>query len=1007
MKKTLILLALILSMLQLSAQNQELIQKARNYYALANQFASHGQFDSAIKYYKLAANIYKDINPVNYSIINLNLSNLYINLSEYDSAYSILTRIIPIIIRYKGENSKYLSSAYNNLGQIYLQYNKIDSAEIYFKKALEITKQNYGPQSVQLADIYSNLGSLYAMLNQYEKAKEFFIRAINIYEKYSNITGKLAITLNNLANIYNDLGQYDKALELLQKVLKIYQQIYPENDYKIAKVLLDIGSVYMDKDQYDLAKEYLQQALNKVISQYGSESLQAANVYYYFGILYDQTQQYSQALQFYLAALRIYREKLPENHPDIIGLINNIAVIYRTMGNYEMSKNYYLQALQAIKDINPNDRRIPIIYTNIASVFYNQNQLDSAIKYYNIAINLFYKFYGQHNPNLIKPLINLGYVYLKKDDFYNALKYFQKSIIANCPGFNDQDYFANPPIDEYYNGIKLLEALSNKIGAFIKLYKQSDSLNYLWSAYNTTLLADSLIHELRRTIITENDKLTLNLHTIKLYENGIFLTQELAKVNPQAKWEFLNKAFYFAERNKAALLVEAMNAAKAQKIAGIPDSLIEKEKNYRILIAFYENKLAKTEDLALINEYRTKLFYYKSLYRDLIAYFEKNYPKYYKIKYSTNFVPIQKLQQILRPNQAIISYFYGYKNLYSFLITKDTVRISVTQSTHVADTVLKLYKNIRINAPEAIKNFANSAYNLFLMVFPSDVPYTVKQLIIIPDDILNIVPFEVLLQNPDYKKDINNLAEYPYLIKSFSISYAYSSYLFYTLHYSEKRKIKGFDFLGIAPGFLGNNTPIFRNQKVPPLPGSIEEVKQIAKQFDSVGLYTKVLLDTAATETNFKHLDLTNFKIIHISTHGLIFSDHPEWSALIFSKEQQPDDGFLFVGEIYNLQINSSLVALSACETGLGKISRGEGVIGMARAFFYAGAQNLLISLWKVSDMATKDLMIQFYRSLLAQTQLIDENTSYSEALRQAKLWMINNGFSHPYYWASFILIGK
>ncbi len=1011
MKKiTLVLLTLSVTFSIVFSQNdrEQKIQQARHYYAIAKNFDQKSQFDSASYYYLLAANLYKDINPVNYAIIKLHLADDYIQMLDYAKALKTLQEIKPIFIQKKGEKNKFVGSIYNKLGEIYTQLSKIDSAKIYYFKALDIYKQLYGEYNPLTAGVYSNIGNLYAMFGNYSLAKYYLNLAAGIYSTISGTNSiDYAITINNLAYVYKALGLYDQALNLMKKVIDIFKQTYGPQSPQVAKVLSDIGKIYMDKEENDLAKDYLQQSLDIYIKLYGANSLQAASVYYSLGVLYNQMQDYNTALQFYFAALRIYQGKLPPTHPDIIGLINNIAVVYRTMGNYETSIQYYKNALKALKSVNPDDYRIPIVYTNIAAIFYNLDQTDSALNYYKLAIERFYQNFGKHNPTLIKPLVNLGYVYFKKNNYSKALEYFQKAIIANCPNFNDENFHSNPSLTEYYNGIKLLESFSNKIAALVKLYNKNKNTTYLWLAYKTTVLADSLAQELRQTIISDNDKLTLNLHTLKIYENGITICNMLTKFYPQEKFKFLNKAFYFAERNKAALLVESMNAAKAQKIAGIPDSLLQKEQNLRRLIAYYDNKLAKLEDFSKENIYRSELFKYKNKYHSLIKYFEQHYPKYYEIKYSPNFVEIQKLQNVLDTNQALISYFYGYKNLFVFVIAKDTVAILSSSSKNVADTVLKMYKNIKINSDQAIKKFAHSSFELFKMIFPNDIPKKVKKLVIIPDDILNIVPFEALLQNDTLPQNIRDFAQYPFLIYSYDISYSYSSYLFYTLHYSEVQPVKGFDFLGVAPGFLGNNRPVFKGQKITPLPGSLKEVKEIAQNFADHSLYTKTLLDTTATETNFKHLDLTNFKIIHISTHGLIFSNHPDWSALIFSKEQQPDDGFLFVGEIYNLKIRSSLVTLSACETGLGKISRGEGVIGMSRAFFFAGAQNLLISLWKVSDAATKNLMVQFYKNLLNQYPVINENTRYSQALHKAKLWMLQNGWSHPYYWASFILVGE
>jgi CHAT domain-containing protein len=141
--------------------------------------------------------------------------------------------------------------------------------------------------------------------------------------------------------------------------------------------------------------------------------------------------------------------------------------------------------------------------------------------------------------------------------------------------------------------------------------------------------------------------------------------------------------------------------------------------------------------------------------------------------------------------------------------------------------------------------------------------------------------------------------------------------------------------------------------------------------------------------------------LIHLATHGIVDENNPELSRIFLQTDSEAEDGNLFSGEIYNLHLNADLVTLSACQTGLGKISKGEGVIGLSRALVYAGAKNIMVSFWSVADESTAVLMTDFYKLLLEKPAI-----NYSENLREAKLNMIDSKFAAPYYWAPFILIG-
>lgn len=165
-----------------------------------------------------------------------------------------------------------------------------------------------------------------------------------------------------------------------------------------------------------------------------------------------------------------------------------------------------------------------------------------------------------------------------------------------------------------------------------------------------------------------------------------------------------------------------------------------------------------------------------------------------------------------------------------------------------------------------------------------------------------------------------------------------------------------------------------------------------------------MILGPVANEKKLKSAKLGNYQYIHLATHGFVNEQSPELSGLLLAHDTtgQDEDNVLYMGELYNLQLQADLVTLSACETGLGKMVEGEGVVGLSRALTYAGAQNILVSLWKVNDASTAALMVDFYKILIQA-----DEQEISSALREAKLAMIKTGkFSDPYYWSAFVLMG-
>jgi CHAT domain-containing protein len=187
------------------------------------------------------------------------------------------------------------------------------------------------------------------------------------------------------------------------------------------------------------------------------------------------------------------------------------------------------------------------------------------------------------------------------------------------------------------------------------------------------------------------------------------------------------------------------------------------------------------------------------------------------------------------------------------------------------------------------------------------------------------------------------------------------------------------------------------------LTGTRTEAEQIAGLAKTSGGQADTWLDLNASEENIDTRDITKYRVIHIATHGLLNAERPQFTGLVLSLVgNKTEDGFLRTDEVFNMRLGSPLVMLSACETGLGKEKRGEGVMGLTRAFMYAGAPTVGVSLWSVADKSTADLMTDFYKRLLGPTP-----TGPAGAMREAQLAMIGaKKYSAPFYWAPFVLVG-
>lgn len=315
-----------------------------------------------------------------------------------------------------------------------------------------------------------------------------------------------------------------------------------------------------------------------------------------------------------------------------------------------------------------------------------------------------------------------------------------------------------------------------------------------------------------------------------------------------------------------------------------------------------------------------------------------------------------------------------------------------------------------------------------------------KRLLIVADGALNYVPFEALVTSPA-SSDYSSL---PYLIKSNEIVYAPSASVVGAIRQQNNNQAGRGVLILADPVFNSNdarahgagasaslgdtrglgiqsaladvagqaaaNADVSKMQGLPfaRLMGTRTEAEQIVKLAKASGTQADLWLDLDASEDNVDARDVSKYRVVHIATHGLLNAERPQFTGLVLSLVgNKSEDGFLRTDEVFNLKLGSPLVMLSACETGLGKEKRGEGVMGLTRAFMYAGAPTVGVSLWSVADKSTADLMTDFYKRFLGASGAAPGSTSATAAMREAQLSMIaSKKYSAPFYWAPFVLVG-
>ncbi|HEY8019939.1 MAG TPA: CHAT domain-containing protein [Thermoanaerobaculia bacterium] len=375
-----------------------------------------------------------------------------------------------------------------------------------------------------------------------------------------------------------------------------------------------------------------------------------------------------------------------------------------------------------------------------------------------------------------------------------------------------------------------------------------------------------------------------------------------------------------------------------------------------------------------------------------------------------------EIERLLDERTALLEYSLGGRRSFLFVVTrKGLVTYPLPAAEEIEEGVADLRRSLERPSGARLARYRSTSRKLFRWLLPGEAAAK-PNLLIVPDGALHLLPFEVLLtEEPAAATLLSRLA---YLLRGHTISYVPSASVLRGLRdRGERREARpGARFLGFAySGAAGAKEPsavasagLFqagrshaaaRGPDLAPLPGVDGEVEEIASLFPSLAV--TLYLDQRASRGNvMQNRLLETADRVHFAVHGQTDEQHPQLSGLVLAPSGPGDDGKLRMADILKLRLNADLVVLSACETGLGREVTGEGLVGLSRAFFYAGARSLTVSLWLVSDASTPVLMRDFYARLV-------RGEDKDEALRQAKLAMIARGrYAHPFYWAPFILAG-
>ena len=839
---------------------------------------------------------------------------------------------------------------FNNIGRVYDDLGQYQKALDYFQQSLVISQQ-IGEKEGE-AVTFNNIGGVYLNLGQYQKALDFYQQSLVISQQIGNKSAE-GTTLNGIGRVYDNLGQYQKALDFYQQSLVISQQI--GNKSGEGTTLNNIGGVYHSLGQYQKASYFYQQSLviSQQIGDKSGESRTLSNI----GLVYNNLGQYQKALDFYQQSLAI-RKHLGDKSGEGTTL-HNIGLVYDNLGQYQKALDFYQQSLAIRKHLGDKSGEGTTLH-NIGLVYDNLGQYQKALDFYQQSLIISQQIGDKSGEGTT--LNNIGGIYRRWRQYQKALDYSQQALVIRQQ-INDKAgegvtlnnmglvYFYlrqyQKALDYYQQSLVIRKQIRDKAG-------EGDTLNNIGAVYvaqsqysqaEKPLFAAIEIWDYLRTKLSDYQKISLFAQQTDTYK---FL--QLALI-PQNK---ISLALEISERGRARAFI---------------DLLTSKATNNNDAIA----KLPTIADIKQIaQKQKSTLVEYSVLEDKLYIWIVKPTGEiaFEQVDLESLKTPLNKLVEDSRVSIGVRG--------------RATAQISRKPGVDYKERLQQLHNLL-------IKPIAKH-----LPKNPDD------RVVFIPHESLFLVPFPALMdENQKYLIEKHTILTAPAIqVLEFTEKTNPTPIKFASLSQDEKLIVGNpiMPFVRVTQK-KSDTEKEFPPKQLPDLPGAENETRLIASLLNAKPLIGKEATKTAVMQR------MNNAKLIHFATHGLLdgFGERTP-GAIALSPDSPPspknaNEGLLRTSEIVeNLKLQADLIILSACDTGKGEIT-GDGVLGLSRALLTAGAKSLIVSLWKVPDNETSDLMVEFYQQL-------EKNPDKARALRQA---MLKTKEKHPgaAYWAAFTIIGN
>ena len=1036
-------------------------QEANALNSTGKVYADLGETQKALDYYNQALRLFRAVGDDDGEAASLNnIGSLYDSLGEKQKALDYYNQALPLFRaeRYRAGEAATLS----NIGKVYADLGETQKALDFFKQALVI-QHSVGDRDGE-ATTLNNIGSVYDSLGEKQKALDYYNQALPLFRVVGNRAVE-ATTLNNIGGVYDSLGEkqkaldsYDQALRMhrsvgnrageavtltniggvydslgaTQKALDYYNQALPL--FRVvgdrageATTLNNIGSVYGSLGEKQKALDYCNQALPLVraVGDRTGEATTLSNI----GKVYWDLGEKQKALDYYNQALPLFRAVRYRVGEAMV--MNNIGAAYRDLGEKQKALDSYNQALPLLRAVRYRVGEA-MVMNNIGEIYRNLGEKQKAVDYFNQARAL-HRAVGDRAGEATT-LNNIGRVYFDLGETQKALDYCNQAL----PLFRAV-------------GDRAQEATILGNSAFLERDR-----GRLQEARTQIEAALPIFESLRTKIAGEGLRASYFATVSGYYEFYVDLLMRLHRIHPSEGYDRL--ALEASERGRARSLLDLLSEAGAHIRQGIDPVLLAREQVIQQrLNAQAELKrkvLSGQHTLQQAAELDQQLRSLSSEYEQVEAEIREKSPHYAALQQPRPVSVKEMQQEVLDSDTLLLEYALGQDRSYLWAVTPTTISsYELAKRVEIENAALQAYNLLtaRIRRwAEADREYEQAAASLSEMLLgPVASQLGGKRLVIVADGALNYIPFGALPVPAGRKTGSEETVRYkPLVVEHEVINLPSASVLAVLRHETAGRKqapqllavladpvfsqdderVKASSLTSARTSTAEARTQAQARSGSSPQLGEIQlarsaqesgvtrsgeslpRLKATRQEAEAILSFvapeqSKEVLDFSANRATATSTELAQYRYVHFATHGLLDSQHPELSGVVLSlvdERGEQVDGFLRLHDIFNLNLPAELVVLSACETGLGKEIQGEGLVGLTRGFMYAGSPRVVVSLWKVDDVATAELMTRFYQ------QILQKGLRPAAALRAARVAMWNEATWHaPYFWAAFVLQGE